>query len=151
MFLYSIKVASDLSLGTCLFLSSPLCLSVSLHVSAGSPPTVLLLLCFPSECDCVWVSVFVWCLSIRTECLNSCLCLSCCVFLCVSTVGLCVFLSKSVCMHTHTQARACEHMLGSPNMLNGPLRRLYVGLGVDGEGEQREAAGFCKNIKSQIK
>ena len=108
---------------------------------------MLLLLRFPSECDCL----FVWCLSIRKECLNLCLSihLSCCVFLRVSTVGLCVFFSKSVGMytHTHTQGRT----LGSPNMLNGTLRLLHVGLGVGGEGGQREAAGFCKNIKSQIK
>lgn len=79
----------------------------------------------------------------RVECLSSCLSifLSCCVFVCVSAAGLCVFLSK--CAH----ARA----LGSPNMLNGPLRLLHAGLGVDGWGGQREAAGFCKNIKSQIK
>lgn len=63
-----------------------------------------------------------------------------------------VFLSKCVCVcvcvrETHTH----RHALGSPNMLNGPLHLLHVGLGVDGDGGQREAAGFCKNIKSQIK
>lgn len=72
-----------------------------------------------------------------------------CIPMCLPWGSVCFY--PRVCVHTHTQARAREHMLGSPNMLNGPLRLLYVGLGVDGEGEQREAAGFCKNIKSQIK
>ena len=153
MFIYGVNVAADLSLGAHLFPSSPLCLvpfmsPLSLHRQCS---------CFCVSLQSVTVSVFVWCLSTRKECLNLCLSihLSCCVFLRVSAVGLCVFFSKSVGMyiytHTHTHTHTQGRTLGSPNMLNGPLRFLHVGLGVGGEGGQREAAGFCKNIKSQIK
>ena len=80
------------------------------------------LLSLPRQCSCfcvslqsVTVSVFVWCLSIRIECLNLCLSihLSCCVFLHVSAVGLCVFFSKSVGMYIHTSYPLVIQVLGS--------------------------------------
>lgn len=120
---------------------------------------MLLLLCFPLECDSVWgwVSVFVWCLHIRvlefmSEYTFELLCIP--IYVCYGS--LCVFIKVCMCVHTHTHTHTQIHThrraLGSPNMLNGPLRLLHVGLGVDREeGGQREAAGFCKNIKSQIK
>jgi len=70
-------------------------------------------------------------------------------YVCLLWVSACFSPRVWVCTHTHTHTQG--RTLGSPNMLNGPLRLLHVGLGVGGEGGQREAAGFCKNIKSQIK
>lgn len=72
-----------------------------------------------------------------------------CIPMCVCCGSLYFYACVRVCTCTHTHTHGCA--LGSPNMLNGPLHLLHVGLGVDGEGEEREAAGFCKNIKSQIK
>ena len=76
-----------------------------------------------------------------------------CIPKCVCCGSLHVFLQECgyTHTHTHTHTHTQGRTLGSPNMLNGPLRLLHVGLGVGGEEEQREAAGFCKNIKSQIK
>ena len=72
-----------------------------------------------------------------------------CIPTCVCCGSLRVFLQECGYVHTHTHTQG--RTLGSPNMLNGPLRLLHVGRGVGVEGGQREAAGFCKNIKSQIK
>jgi len=88
---------------------------IQFPVSGGSPLTVLLLLCFPLECDSVrgWVSVFVWYLHIRvfgftSEYTFELLCIPmcvCCGSLCVF-IEVCVYTLANTHTHTHTGAHS---------------------------------------------
>jgi len=118
-----------LALSPCLLALSPCCCHM-IHVSSGTPPHQLSLVCLSCDClSCVCLScVCLLCVCLLCVCL-SCVCLSClsCVCLChIIHVSCCVsvFARSSVCavlqshipchspIHTHPNTRIQRNVVG---------------------------------------